>query len=137
MAKLAKFKASNRDLLGLYKGLEAVKSIKGARFAVLVGKNIKELRNVLDPLEQAAVPGVEFQELSIEMQRHIEAEDKDAIVKLEDENKELIDERKKQLADVETLLDNEIEVQLHPIREDQLPEDITGEQVEKLLQLIT
>jgi hypothetical protein len=137
MAKLAKFKASNRDLLGLYKGLEAVKSIKGARFAVLVGKNIKELRNILDPLEQAAVPGLEFQELSVEMQRHIEAEDKDAIEKLEEEHKELIDQRKKQLADVETLLDNEIEVQLHPIREDQLPEDITGEQVEKLLQLLT
>lgn len=137
MAKLAKFKASNRDLLNLYKGLEAVKSIKGARFAVLVGKNIKELRNILDPLEQAAVPGLEFQELSVEMQRHIEAEDKDAIEKLEEEHKELIDQRKKQLADVETLLDNEIEVQLHPIREDQLPEDITGEQVEKLLQLLT
>ena len=137
MAKLAKFKASNRDLLGLQKGLEAVKSIKGARFAVLVGKNIKELRNILDPLEQAAVPGLEFQELSVEMQRHIEAEDKDAIEKLEEEHKELIDQRKKQLADVETLLDNEIEVQLHPIREDQLPEDITGEQVERLLQIIT
>ena len=137
MAKLAKFKASNRSLLNLYKGPEAVKSIKGARFAVLVGKNIKELRNILDPLEQAAVPGLEFQELSVEMQKYIEEENQEAIEKLEADNTELIDQRKKQLADVETLLDNEIEVQLHPIREDQLPEDITGEQVEKLLQLIT
>jgi len=137
MAKLAKFKATNRSLLNLYKGLEAVKSIKGARFAVLVGKNIKELRNILDPLEQAAVPGLEFQELSVEMQKYIEEENQEAIEKLEADNTELIDQRKQQLADVETLLDNEIEVQLHPIREDQLPEDITGEQVEKLLQLIT
>jgi hypothetical protein len=114
-----KFKATNRDLLNLYKGLEAVKSMKGARFAVLVGKNIKELRNVLDPLEQAAIPSIEFQELSIEMQRLIEAED-----------------RKRQLADVEELLDNEIEVHLHSIREDQLPEEITGEHVERLLQII-
>ena len=131
-----KFKATNRDLLNLYKGLEAVKSMKGARFAVLVGKNIKELRNVLDPLEQAAVPGMEFQELSIEMQKLIEAEDQEAITKLEEENTELIEQRKKQLADVEELLDNEIEVFLHPIREDQLPEEITGEQVERLLQII-
>ena len=131
-----KFKATNRDLLNLYKGLEAVKSMKGARFAVLVGKNIKELRNVLDPLEQAAVPGIEFQELSIEMQKLIEAEDQEAITKLEEENTELIEQRKKQLADVEELLDNEIEVFLHPIREDQLPEEITGEQVERLLQII-
>lgn len=137
MAKLAKFKATNRSLLNLYKGLEAVKSIKGARFAVLVGKNIKELRNILDPLEQAAVPGLEFQELSVEMQKYIEEENQEAIEKLEADNTELIDQRKQQLADVETLLDNEIEVQLHFIREDQLPEDITGEQVEKLLQLIT
>lgn len=137
MAKLAKFKASNRDLLNLYKGLEDVKSIKGARFAVLVGKNMKELRNILDPLEKAAVPGLEFQELSVVMQKHIEEENKEAIEKLEADNKELIEERKQQLADVETMLDNEIEVNLHPIREDQLPEDITGEQVEKLLQIIT
>ena len=131
-----KFKATNRELLNLYKGLEAVKSMKGARSAVLVGKNIKELRNVLDPLEQAAVPGMEFQELSIEMQKLIESEDQEAITKLEEENTELIEQRKKQLADVEELLDNEIEVYLHPIREDQLPEEITGEQVERLLQII-
>lgn len=131
-----KFKATNRELLNLYKGLEAVKSMKGARFAVLVGKNIKELRNVLDPLEQAAVPGMEFQELSVEMQKLIESEDQEAITKLEEENTELIEQRKKQLADVEELLDNEIEVFLHPIREDQLPEEITGEQVERLLQII-
>jgi hypothetical protein len=131
-----KFKATNRELLNLYKGLEAVKSMKGARFAVLVGKNIKELRNVLDPLEQAAVPGLEFQELSVEMQKLIESEDQEAITKLEEDNTELIEQRKKQLADVEELLDNEIEVFLHPIREDQLPEEITGEQVERLLQII-
>jgi len=136
MAKLAKFKASNRDLLNLYKGLEAVKSIKGARFAVLVGKNIKELRNILDPLEQAAVPSIEFQELSIEMQKLIEAEDQDGIEKLEKDNNELVEQRKRQLADVEDLLDNEIEVFLHTIREDQLPEEITGEQVERLLQIL-
>lgn len=131
-----KFKATNRELLNLYKGLEAVKSIKGARFAVLVGKNIKELRNILDPLEQAAVPSIEFQELSIEMQKLIEAEDQDGIERLEKDNNELVEQRKRQLADVEDLLDNEIEVFLHTIREDQLPEDITGEQVERLLQIL-
>ena len=133
---MEKFNATNRELLNLYKGLEAVKTIKGARFAVLVGKNIKELRNILDPLEQAAVPSIEFQELSIQMQKLIESEDKEGIEDLEANNTTLIEERKKQLADVEDLLDNEIEVFLHPIREDQLPEEITGEQIERLLQII-
>ena len=133
---MTKYNATNRELLSLYKGLEEVKSIKGARFAVLVGKNMKELRNILDPLEQAAIPSIEFQELSVEMQKLIEAEDQDGITKLEETNTKLIDERKTQLANVEDLLDNEIEVFLHPIREDQLPDEITGEQVEKLLQII-
>jgi flagellar motor component MotA len=133
---MEKFEATNREFLNLYKGLEGVKSIKGARFAVLVGKNMKELRNLLDPIEAAAIPSIEFQELSVEMQKLIEAEDQDGMSKLEADNTELIEERKKQLADVESLLDNNTECFLYPIREDQLPEDITGEQVERLIQII-
>lgn len=133
---MKKFEATNREFLSLYKGLESVKKMQGATFAVLVGKNLKALKSLLDPLEQAALPSIEFQELSIEMQKLIEAEDKDSIEKLESDNSTLIEERKKQLEDVESLLDNEIEVFLHPIREDQLPEEITGEQVERLLQII-
>ena len=133
---MEKFEATNREFLHLYKGLEGVKEMKGARFAVLVGKNMKELRTLLNPIEAAAVPSIEFQELSVEMQKLIEAQDQDAMSKLEEDNTELIEERKKQLADVEALLDNNTEVFLHPIREDQLPEDITGEQVERLIQII-
>ena len=133
---MEKFEATNREFLHLYKGLEGVKEMKGARFAVLVGKNMKELRSLLNPIEAAAVPSIEFQELSVEMQKLIEAQDQDAMSKLEEDNTELIEERKKQLADVEALLDNNTEVFLHPIREDQLPEDITGEQVERLIQII-
>ena len=125
-----------REFLNLYKGLEGVKAIKGARFAVLVGKNLKELRNLLDPIEAAAVPSIEFQELSVAMQKLIEAEDQDGMSKLEEDNTSLIEERKKQLADVEALLDNNTECFLHPIREDQLPDEITGEQVERLIQII-
>lgn len=133
---MRKFEATNRELLNLYKGLESVKSIQGAKFAVLVGKNMKALRDVLDPIEAAAIPSVEFQELSVKMQQLIEKEDQDAITDLENDNTELIEQRKKQLSDVEELLDNNIEVDLHPIHEDQLPHDITGEQVERLLQII-
>jgi Ran GTPase-activating protein (RanGAP) involved in mRNA processing and transport len=133
---MKQFETTNRDLLRLYKGLEAVKTIKGARFAVLVGKNMKELREVLDPIERAAIPTMEFQELSVAMQRLIEAEDNDAIESLEKENTELIEQRKKQLDDVENMLDETIKVYLHPIREDQLPEEITGEQIERLLEII-
>jgi hypothetical protein len=133
---MQKVTSTNRQLLDLFKGLDSVKDIKGARFAVLVGKNMKEIKTILDPLEEAAMPSMEFQELSIKMQELIKEENAEAIETLEGESQELIDERKKQLQAVEDMMDNEIDVHLHMIREDQLPEEITGEQVAPLLQII-
>ena len=41
------------------------------------------------------------------------------------------------MQDVEKMLDEDVELNLHGIREDQLPDTISGEQVEKILELIT
>lgn len=131
------FKGTNRQLLNLYRGLENVKEIRGSRFAVLVGKNMKEIKQILQPIEEAAVPSPSFQTVSIQMRDLMEAEDQEAMEQLEKEHKDLIDERKQQMASVETMLENDIELKLHAIREDQLPDDITGEQVEKILEIIT
>jgi len=49
----------------------------------------------------------------------------------------LIEERKDQMKKVEDMLDESVTLQLHAVREDQLPDEITGEQVEKILQIIT
>jgi len=131
------FEGTNRELLNLYRGLEGVKEIKGSRFAILIGKNMKEIRHVLNPIEQAAVPSPEFQTVSIQMRDLIEAQDQEAMDQLEEDNKDLIEARKVQMKEVEELLDKSVTLQLHPVREDQLPDDITGEQVEKILQIIT
>tara|TARA_Y100000356_G_C11118202_1_gene213327 strand:+ start:213 stop:629 length:417 start_codon:yes stop_codon:yes gene_type:complete len=131
------FKGTNRQLLNLYRGLENVKEIRGSRFAVLVGKNMKEIKQILQPIEEAAVPSASFQTVSIQMRDLMEAEDQEAMEQLEKEHKDLIDERKQQMASVETMLENDIELKLHAIREDQLPDEITGEQVEKILEIIT
>ncbi len=131
------FEGTNRELLNLYKGLEGVKDIKGSRFAVLIGKNMKEIRHILNPIEEAAVPSPAFQTISIQMRDLIEAQDKEAMDELEKENADLIEERKDQMKKIEEMLDESVEIKLHPLREDQLPEDITGEQVEKILQIIT
>jgi len=133
---MKKVTSTNRQLLDLFKGLDSVKEIKGARFAVLVGRNMKEIKSVLDPLEEAAVPSMEFQELSLKMQELMKEENSEAIEALEAENEELIEERKKQLKAVEDMMDNEVDIHLHMIREDQLPEEINGEQVAPLLQII-
>tara|TARA_B100001057_G_scaffold53533_1_gene47540 strand:- start:5903 stop:6307 length:405 start_codon:yes stop_codon:yes gene_type:complete len=133
---MTKVEATNREFLDLFRGLEAVKQIKGARFAVLVGKNLKELRHVLEPIEKAAMPTYEFQEISVKMQELAEADNKDGMSSLEEQNQELIEERKAQLAAVEDMLDEPSEVYLHVIKESQLPEEITGEHIEKLIKII-
>ncbi len=126
----------NKEVLNLFQGLLAVKEMKGSRFAVLVAKNLKEMKKVLDPLDAMAIPTQEFQELSVEMNKLIEAEDGEAIKKLEESNSELIDARKEQLEGVNSKLEESSEVYIYSIKEDQLPEDITGEQIEKLLEII-
>lgn len=131
-----KIEATNREFLELFRGLEAVKTIKGARFAVLVGKNLKELRHVLEPIEKAAQPTFEFQEVSVKMQDLAEKKDKEGMTSLEDQNKILIDERKVQLQAVEDMLGEGANVYLHMIKEAQLPEEITGEHIEKLIKII-
>ena len=55
---------------------------------------------------------------------------------LEADNQDIIDERKAQLAAVEDMLDDSAEVYLHIIKEAQLPEEITGEHIEKLIKII-
>ena len=74
---MIKVQSTNRNLLDLFRGLESVKTIKGARFAVLVGKNLKELKHMLSPIEEAASPSIAFQEVSIQMRDLMEAEDAD------------------------------------------------------------
>jgi len=133
---MIKVESTNRELLDLFRGLEAVKTIKGARFAILVGKNLKELKYKLTPIEEAAAPSIAFQEVSIQMRELMEAEDSDGVKKLEEENKELIEARKTQMAAIEDMLDAPTSVDLHKIREDQLPDEVTGEQIEKILELI-
>ena len=109
------FKGTNRQLLNLYRGLENVKNIKGSRFAVLVGKNMKEIKHILQPIEDAALPSPSFQTVSIQMRDLMEAEDKEAMTQLEEENKDLIEERQEQMKRVEELLEGDAEIKLQKI----------------------
>lgn len=126
----------NKQILEIFQGLHAVREIKGSRFAVLVAKNMKEMKKVLDPIDERAIPSREFQELSVEINKLIEAEDGEAIEKMEADNQELIEERKRQLEAVNEELEGESEVYIYSIKEEQLPEEITGEQLQKLLEII-
>ena len=70
------------------------------------------------------------------MQDLVESKDEDAIKTFEEHNEKIIEDRKTQLQGVEDMLDESTEVYLHKIKESQLPEEITAEHVERLLQII-
>ena len=124
------------DAIELYKGLEAVKKHKGARFSIIVARNVKELEAVLKQYEEMAKPSDEFMRVSGEAHKLAEAEDEAGIKKLEEEHSSLIDERKEQLAELEALMQTAVTIDLQIIKEGQLPEDVTPEEVVPLLPIV-
>lgn len=124
------------DAIELYKGLEAVKKHKGARFSIIVARNVKELEAVLRQYEEMAKPSDEFMRVSGEAHKLAEAEDEAGIKKLEEEHADLIEERKTQLSKLEELMQTNVKIDLQLIKERQLPEDVTPEEVVPLLPIV-
>lgn len=124
------------DAIELYKGLEAVKKHKGARFSIIVARNVKELEAVLRQYEEMAKPSDEFMRVSGEAHKLAEAEDEAGIKKLEEEHADLIEERKAQLSKLEELMQTNVKIDLQLIKERQLPEDVTPEEVVPLLPIV-
>lgn len=133
---MTQIKGTNREFLKLLKSLESVKGLKGKAFAILVARNIEVLTDHLQPIEKESIPSIEFQQLSVEVQKKIEAEDEEGVKAIEKENEELIEQRKQQLETVERMLNLESEVKVNLISEDILPTDITADQVYGLLKLL-
>ena len=119
----------NGEFVELFNGLTAVQSLKGVKFGLLVSKNIRTIQEELKDLEEASKPTKEFIELSQKVQVLMNNKDDEAITKLEEENKELVDARKAQLEEIDKLLLEETEIELHGIPDDCLPTDITGKQI--------
>jgi hypothetical protein len=124
-----KVKMKNGEFVTLFNGLTAVQQLKGVKFGLLVSKNIRVIQEELKDIEEASKPTEEFLELSQKMHVLMNEKNDEAIAKLEEENKELVDARKEQLEEVDKLLLEETEIELHAIPEDCLPTDITGEQI--------
>ena len=119
----------NGEFVTLFNGLTAVQQLKGVKFGLLVSKNIRVIQEELNDIEEASKPTEEFLELSQKMHVLMNEKNDEAIAKLEKENKKLVDARKEQLEEVDKLLLEETEIELHAIPEDCLPTDITGEQI--------
>ena len=127
---------TNQDLVNLYKGLEDVKSVKGTRFSILVAKNLKEISQQLKELDSLATPTQEFIEVSAKVHKLAEENNEEEIKRLEVEHADLIEERRKQIEIVEARMQDEVNISIETIREDQLPEDLTSDQILPLLHII-
>ena len=127
-------KTKNREFVDLINGLFKVQDLQGVRFGLLVSKNIRILQQELKDLEEASQASPEFIELSQKVNSL--GEDTEAVAKLEAESTELVEERKKQLLEIDKMMEESAEIKLHSIKEDILPENITASQITSIDKLI-
>ena len=124
-----KVRMKNGEFVELFNGLTSVQKLKGVKLGLLVSKNIRIIQEELKDIEEASKTSDDFLELSQKVQVLMNQDKKDEIADLEKKNAELVQSRKDQLEEVDKLLLEETEIELHAIPEDCLPTDITGEQI--------
>jgi len=119
--------ATNQVFLNLYKALQDSKECKGLDFAKAVISNSEVVKDHLQYIEDMAVPSEEFIKISIEAKKYIDAEDMEALQKMEAEenNAVIIQERKDQLSKVNDELQKESTLELAVIKETDIPKDIS------------
>ena len=131
--------ATKGELATLVNGLFAVQNLKGKDFSLVVSKNIAILREILQKIEVAGTPSKEFMILAKQVNEIANEQKEDAqeqIDKLEKDNKELVEDRRIQMAKVEEMMKEEATAELNIISEDLLPEDISAQQINNILKII-
>ncbi len=131
--------ATKGELVNLINGLFAVRDLKGKNFSLVVSKNTIILQKLLQDLEDAGRPAPEFLEVAQkvnEIANKNEDNAKDQIDELEKENQELVDARREQMNKVEEMMKEEASVELHKLAEKSLPEEITAEQINRIIKII-
>lgn len=129
------------ELVNIINGLYGVQALKGKKFSLPVSKNISILKEALKDLEKAGKPSDEFMKLAEQVNTisstiENEEEAKKQIDKLEEENSKLVESRKSQMDKIHIMMEEEASVELHIISDDILPEDITAQQINKIIKII-
>ena len=131
--------ATKGEFVNLINGLFQVQELKGKKFGLVVSKNITILKDSLKHLEDLGKPSEEFMALAeqVNVLANENSEDsKDRIQKLQDENEELVKARKNQMDALTTVMSEEMEVEVHMISEDILPDNVTAKQINQLEKLM-
>tara|TARA_R100000329_G_C7465332_1_gene163878 strand:+ start:82 stop:495 length:414 start_codon:yes stop_codon:yes gene_type:complete len=136
---MTKINATKDEFAKLYNGLVSVKELKGKRFALLASKNMSIIRDALQHIEDLNTPSEEFVEVAQKITALVQENKEGAEQKvkdIEEANAEIIQSRKDQLAKVTEALKEDIELELHKISEDILPESINTEQINNIIKII-
>lgn len=131
--------ATKGDFVQIINGLFNVQNLSGKDFSLIISKNINILKDKLKDLEDMGKPSEKFMELAKEVNLLSSGDDENAkakIDKLEEENKDLVEERRAQLEKVAEVMKEEISVELHVLSEDLLPETVTANQINNLIKII-
>ena len=132
-------KAKKGEFVNLVNGLFQVQDLKGKKFSLLVSKNIAILKKSLKDLEDAGKPSDEFLELAAKVNviaNKNEEDAKEQIDKLEKENQELVDVRRTQMDGLTEVMKEELEIDLYVIDEAIIPEDVTAQQLNKMITIL-
>jgi hypothetical protein len=129
---MKKIKAKNGEWVNLSNHLPTLTKVEGKQFATAVADNILILRNSLSHLEGILVATPEFAELAVKMKPYENKTDKKslaAVKKLQKDYKEVLEARQAQIDEVNTILAEEVEIEVAPITQDIYPDNITAEQI--------
>jgi hypothetical protein len=134
-----KINATKGELVNLINGLFSAQDLKGKKFGLVVSKNIATIQEALKDLADAGKPSDEFVKLAEEVNAIAEKNEegaKDQIKKLEEDNQELVDARRKQMKDLEETMKETMDIELNVISESLLPENVTAKQITALIKII-
>lgn len=148
-----------QEIVDLYNGLSVIKDLKGVKLNYAIAKNISLLEPEVKALQKAHMSSDSFQEYE---KKRVEIAEKYAkkeengnpiivndnyiledkygftkeVEKLNKEYKKTIDERKAQMEEVDKLLLEEVPIELHKITLDDIPNDVTTEQMKSIIKII-
>ncbi len=123
-----------QEAVDLLQALYGVQELEGLKFATKVAVNMSNIEERLKPLDEVMKPSKEFEAFA-KIVQEVQG-DQEKIAELEEQNAELVEERKKQIATVEAMLQDQVEIELIKIPSNMLPNKINAQQIRGLKLLI-
>tara|TARA_R100000278_G_scaffold119565_1_gene101127 strand:- start:615 stop:1040 length:426 start_codon:yes stop_codon:yes gene_type:complete len=116
------------EFLELLKGLWSASHLKGKELSVLINDNATLIRNLLDTLLWVN-PSDEFAAVARQISRLQKTKEdgwEAKVIELEDANKDIIDARNEQIANMKTALEEEATLELKLIPDELFTDEVTA-----------